>query len=120
MVADCIAIKENLEACTDEELVVLTLAGREQAFRHLFDRHASVFNRVALSIVRDETDAQDVVQIAFLNMVRKLDTFNGGGSVAGWGYRIVRNAALMHLRWKEAENGRTFQVFRAMVKRCHC
>lgn len=98
MVADCIACSKDLNSCSDEDLVRLVLAGRDDAFRHLFDRHAEVFFRVAMSIVKNENDAQDAVQTAFLKMVDKLDTFHFDGAFAGWGYRIVRNAALMQLR----------------------
>lgn len=98
MVTDCIGCTESLKRTTDARLVRLSLQGRDEAFRCLFERHEPVFSRVARSIVKNDSDAQDVVQSAFLKMVRKLETFSGEGSFAGWGYRIVQNTALMHLR----------------------
>src|SRR5262245_44233887 len=57
--------------------------------------------RVALRMVGNEADAEDVTQEVLLQVVRKLDTFRGESSLATWLYRVTANAALA-LRRKRA------------------
>lgn len=54
--------------------------------------------RVARSIVRDDGDAEDVLQDAYLDAYRHLDEFRGGSELSTWLTRIVINHALMRLR----------------------
>ncbi len=83
---------------TDEMLVEMTLAGDTRAFDELVSRYQSAFLRVAWNLVKSDTDAQDVVQTAFYNMFRKLDTFKPGSSFKSWAFRVVTNTGLMRLR----------------------
>ncbi len=49
---------------------------------------------MAFSIVRDEHDARELVQEAFLRVHKGLGTFQGGSSFFTWLYRIVHNLAI--------------------------
>lgn len=98
MVANCTACHPDLDTLTDEELVTLTRGGSNETFVCLFRRHHASYMRLALGLVRNESDASDVVQSAYERMYSKLHTFHGGGSFAGWSHRIVRNSGLMLLR----------------------
>jgi RNA polymerase sigma-70 factor (ECF subfamily) len=53
---------------------------------------------VARRLLRNEADARDAVQDAFLSALQGLDKFEGGAALATWLHRIVVNAALMKLR----------------------
>ena len=53
---------------------------------------------VARRIVRNEDDAEDVVQTAFENGLKFAHQFEGKAQATTWMHRIVTNAALMHLR----------------------
>lgn len=86
------------EEPSDEQLVARTLDGDYAAFETLVERYQDRAYRLAYSLVKDESVAQDVVQEAFLNTYRKLDTFAGEAKFGSWIYRIVVNAALMRLR----------------------
>ncbi len=92
---------ENIRELTDEQLIVLTahhdFTG-QLAFTEISNRHSDLFFRIAMRIVRDEHDAQDVVQTALMKMFEKAGTFKADGSFGGWSQRVVRNEALMHLR----------------------
>lgn len=55
---------------------------------------------VAKRILRNEADAQDCVQEAFLQAFQKIKGFEERSSIATWLHRIVVNAALMRLRQK--------------------
>ena len=53
---------------------------------------------VARRLLRDEQEAQDAVQDAFLSAFKKIDTFDGRSRLSTWLHRIAVNAALMRLR----------------------
>lgn len=97
MVCDC-STPELFDTLTDEQLVELVRADCPEAFDVLVDRHYATFRGVALKLVKDEADANDVIQTAFMTIHAKLDSYSGEGSFAGWSYRIVRNTGLMLLR----------------------
>ena len=54
--------------------------------------------RIARSIVKDDSDAEDVLQDAYMDAYRHIDDFRGDSQVATWLTRIVINQALMRLR----------------------
>lgn len=54
--------------------------------------------RLAISITRSASDAEEVVQDAFWSVIRNIDTFRGDSSFGSWFYRIVSNAAFRKLR----------------------
>lgn len=56
---------------------------------------------VARRLVRDEEDARDAVQEAFVSAFRSLDRFEGGSRLATWLHRIVVNCCLMRLRSRQ-------------------
>lgn len=85
---------------SDAELVERAINDDYEAFEILVKRHQDKAYRLAWSLVKDESQAQDVVQEAFLNIYRKLHTFSGDAQLSSWIYRVVVNAALMRLRKK--------------------
>jgi RNA polymerase sigma-70 factor, ECF subfamily len=54
--------------------------------------------RLAIGIMGNRQDAEEVVQDAFLSVIQKIDTFRGDSAFASWLYRIVANAAYERLR----------------------
>ncbi len=83
---------------TDEALVARANAGRWSAFEVLVRRYQDEFHRLAWSYLKSDADAQDVVQMAFLKMYRKLQSYRGDASFKNWAYRIVINTALSRIR----------------------
>jgi len=69
-----------------------------QAFRKLVERHQRRAFAIAIGLVRDENDAREIVQEAFLRVFRSLDKFQGGSSFFTWLYRIVTNLAIDLMR----------------------
>ncbi len=61
--------------------------------REIYEGRLSELVRVAAAIVGDRQIAQDVVQEAFVHAVRRRETFEGRGSLDGWVWHIVVNAA---------------------------
>lgn len=69
--------------------------GRQDALEHFFDRHYRVVFRVALRIVRDEGEAQDITQEVFLQFVRNLHLYNQQkGSPRNWIVAIAYHRSL--------------------------
>jgi RNA polymerase sigma factor (sigma-70 family) len=64
----------------------------------LYRRRAAEFERVATAIVRDSDAARDVVQDAFVNLVRNRASFGRRGSLDAWAWKSVVNAALNRQR----------------------
>jgi RNA polymerase sigma-70 factor (ECF subfamily) len=83
---------------TDEELVVRARAKDFAAFEELLDRYEDKVFRLAYRFVRNETEAQEILQDTFLSIWRKLDTFKGDAQFSSWVYRVAANTALMRLR----------------------
>jgi RNA polymerase sigma-70 factor (ECF subfamily) len=80
-------------AVTDEELVERLRAGDEAAFMELVDRYGPLMLRIALSHVSSRAVAEEVVQDAWVGVLRGLDRFEGRSSLKTWILRIVANQA---------------------------
>jgi RNA polymerase sigma-70 factor (ECF subfamily) len=85
-------------AGTDEYLIDQAAAGDFAAFQELTARFQSRVFRVALRIVGQQQDAEDVTQQTFVSLIEHVDSFRGESSVATWILRIATNHALKVLR----------------------
>ena len=88
----------ELEAEQDRVLIESAQKGDKLAFKKLVQRHQRRAFAIALSLLRDEQDAREVVQEAFLRVYRGLDSFHGGSSFFTWLYRIVTNLSIDPMR----------------------
>jgi RNA polymerase sigma-70 factor (ECF subfamily) len=82
----------------DEDLVAQAQVGDEAAFAELVHRHESRVYTLALKMLRNPADAEDVLQETFISALRGLPQFRGDSTFATWLYRIAYNATLMKLR----------------------
>ena len=83
---------------SDVELVRRAKAGELGAFEALTTRYERRVYSLALRILRQEQDAEDVTQQAFLTALEHLDGFRGEASFATWLLRIATHAALKVIR----------------------
>jgi len=83
---------------TDAELVERSRGGDRQAFSALVERHQKPLYYLALRYLKNDADAADVTQRAFVRIYQRLDSFRGDASFRTWAYRITINLALNHLR----------------------
>jgi RNA polymerase sigma-70 factor (ECF subfamily) len=81
-------------AGTDSRLVARALAGEKRAFEELVRRHLRSAHAVALGVLGNPADAEDVCQDAFLTALEKLEECRDPQRFAAWLMRIVRNRAL--------------------------
>jgi len=88
----------DLHALDDHVLVELARDGSQAAFGVLIRRHQDKAFSLAMGMMRNEADARDCVQDAFLNAWRKLHSFRGDARFSSWLYRITHNACLMKMR----------------------
>jgi RNA polymerase sigma-70 factor (ECF subfamily) len=86
------------EAEEDRALIAKAQAGDTVAFRSLVERHQRRAFAIALSLVRDENDAREIVQDAFLRVFKGLPNFQGGSSFFTWLYRILTNLSIDLIR----------------------
>ena len=89
---------EVLKNADDAELIIAVLAGNLKAFDELVIRYQRAMLTVAQHIVRNPTEAEDIVQDAFLlafEALPQLDNLNRFGS---WLYSITRNRALRFMK----------------------
>ena len=74
--------------------------GTPQAVEMLFDRFHGKIYSLAMSILKNESDAEEAAQDVFLTVVQKAHTFKGNSALYSWIYRICVNTCLMRLRGK--------------------
>ena len=86
------------EAEEDRGLIARAQAGDRVAFRALVERHQRRAFAIALALVRDENDARELVQDAFLRVYKGLNNFQGGSSFFTWLYRIITNLSIDLIR----------------------
>src|SRR6476660_1700524 len=86
------------EALEDRALVERVQAGDKEAFRQLVERHQRRAFSIAMSLVRDENDARELVQDAFLRVYKNIGSFQGQSSFFTWLYRIITNLSIDLIR----------------------
>jgi RNA polymerase sigma-70 factor, ECF subfamily len=83
---------------SDAELVRRALARDASAVRTITEQNNRRLYRIARGIVRDDSEAEDVRQEAYVSAFTRLDSFRGESSLATWLARITVNEALGRLR----------------------
>jgi RNA polymerase sigma-70 factor, ECF subfamily len=83
---------------SDPTLVSRAAAGDTRAFEALMRRYNRMLFRTARAILRDDAEAEDALQEAYLQAYRSLGSFRAEAKLSTWLARIVANEALMRLR----------------------
>ena len=85
----------GMDQDSDEELIARTALGDREAFRMLVERHTQRSLRLAQRISGNASDAEELVQEAFLRLWTKADTWQSGrGRFSTWFFRILVNLCL--------------------------
>jgi RNA polymerase sigma-70 factor (ECF subfamily) len=80
---------------TDDSALIAALRGGDaDAFALLVDRHSSAMVRVAMAYVPSRAAAEEVVQEAWIAVLRGIDRFEGRSSLKTWIFRILENVAM--------------------------
>lgn len=88
----------RLEGVADEEFVRRAAAGERRAWEFLHHRHGPRIRRAVGAILRDDAEAEDAVQQAWLRALGALGSFEEPAAFAGWLKRIAVNEALGRIR----------------------
>jgi RNA polymerase sigma-70 factor (ECF subfamily) len=98
-----------MTAPDDLMLIRQCLEGRREAFGDLIARHQKAVFNVALRMLKDYQDAQDLTQTVFIKAYEKLGTFKAGHKFFSWIYRMAMNEALNFIkrsrRFEEFDEG---------------
>jgi len=90
-----------LAPLTDEELVERIIAGDTAVFELLMRRHNQRLFRLARSVIRDDGEAEEILQETYLRAYANLARFEGRSSVITWLSRIAFHEALRRKRRKQ-------------------
>lgn len=82
----------------DTEILKRCLRGDEKAYREIVERYQRQVYSLALRMVRQSQDAEDVTQETFVRMFRALDRYDPNRSFAAWLFTIASRLAIDHLR----------------------
>jgi RNA polymerase sigma-70 factor (ECF subfamily) len=91
---------QSPKSATEAEAIRLAQAGDAAAFEHLYQLHGRRVYALCLRMVGNPSDAEDLMQEAFLQLFRKIGTFRGESAFSTWLHRMTVNVVLMRLRKK--------------------
>lgn len=92
-----------------KDLVEQCLSGKREAYGRLYQLYSKQMFGVAVRIVKEKEEAEDVLQEAFTDAFRNLRSFRGDASFGSWLKRIVVNKSLNRVKKKKLE-------FREMIQ----
>src|SRR5437660_5873946 len=90
--------KAKTEGWTDEEVVDRVKAGDTAMYEIVMRRYNQRLYRVARSILRDDAEAEDVMQDAYVRAYQHLNQYAGRAPFSAWLTRIAVHEALARLR----------------------
>ncbi|MFO7632749.1 MAG: sigma-70 family RNA polymerase sigma factor [Caldilinea sp.] len=85
----------------EQQLLERIKHGDKSACAECIDLHSTGVYRLALRMVSNPEEAEDIVQETFLNAFRTIDAFEGRSRLSTWLYRIAYNTAMMRLRRRQ-------------------
>lgn len=86
---------------SEQQLVALLQERNEKAFGYLYDNYSSALYGIVNSIITDKEIANDVLQNVFINIWRKIESYDASkGRLFTWMLNIARNASIDELRSK--------------------
>ena len=102
----------STERLQDDNVLLDELrAGSEAAVEALFERFHGKIYSLALSILKNDSDAQEAAQDVFITVFRKVGMFKGDSALYSWIYRICVNTCLMRLRGRRRNETVSIEEF---------
>ncbi len=87
-------------------LVARCATGEAEAFKELYDAHATRLYNLAYRMAGTSAEAEELLQEIFLQAFRKLSTYKGESALGTWLYRLGMNLCLDHLRSRQGKMDR--------------
>ena len=86
----------------DSALVKRSIAGDQQAFKLLYEKHVARVYAICLRLCCDKDEAADVAQEVFIQVWKKLANYRGESAFSTWLYRVTTNISISHIRKRKA------------------
>jgi len=86
----------------DNIYISKVLEGNRNAYAYLVDKYKTMVYSLALRLVKDREEAEEISQDAFVKAYQSLASFKGKAKFSSWLYRIVYNTAISKLRQQPA------------------
>ncbi|MBY3066116.1 RNA polymerase sigma factor [Rhizobium laguerreae] len=97
--------RPQISILSDADLVPLAKMGDEPAIRTIVQRHNQRLFRTARAVIRNDAEAEDVVQAAYIKAFTNLATFRCDAQLSTWLTRITLNEALGRVRARKNTTG---------------
>lgn len=98
MEANAVLARTKTESLTDEDVVSRVLAGETALYEIIMRRYNQRLYRVVMAILRNDAEAEDVMQDAYVRAYQHLAQFAGRSRFSAWLTRIAVNEALARLQ----------------------
>ncbi len=95
--------QRNLRHLADDAVIARAKSGDTHAFTELVRRYEETVYRFSYKICRDREKASETLQDTFINVFRKLKSFDGKAKFSTWLYAIVANNCLMKHRKRKSD-----------------
>lgn len=92
-----------MDTISDQIYIDKVLQGDTNAFTYLIDKYKNMAYTIAIKIVKNTEDAEEVAQDSFLKAYQKLETFKGNSKFSTWLYTIIYRNAISKIRKKKIE-----------------
>lgn len=92
-----------MEYKEDKHYIGRILKGETDAYAFLVNKYKSMAYSLALKLVKNREDAEEIAQDAFIKAYQSLGQFRGSARFSTWLYRIVYNSAISRMRKSSAE-----------------
>jgi RNA polymerase sigma-70 factor (ECF subfamily) len=92
---------------SDQQLAKAAAGGDMAAFEELYRRHNRRVYALCLRMTQNQTEAEDLMQEAFIQLFRKVGSFRGDSAFTTWLHRLTVNQVLMHLRKRSVKLEKT-------------
>ncbi|WP_229311624.1 RNA polymerase sigma factor [Larkinella rosea] len=93
----------DIDRLQESELIAALKAGRESAFRMLVETYQDKVYHIALVIVQQPQEAEDIAQEVFIEVYQTVRQFREEARLTTWLYRITTSKALAHHRKRKAQ-----------------
>ncbi|WEK18377.1 MAG: sigma-70 family RNA polymerase sigma factor [Candidatus Pedobacter colombiensis] len=98
-----------IETLTDETIVQRVLDGEKNLYELLMRKFNPQLYRISMSIINDDKEAEDIMQITYVNAYRQLVNFKHQSSFGTWITRILINESLLHKKRKLKQEKRLME-----------
>lgn len=106
-----------MQKYSDAELVALYIKSKGPEYlTELFKRHGDIVYRTALRIMKNPSDAEDILQTVYCKMITNLHLYKGTGSVIGWMLQVVIHTCYNQLQSEKSRYNREKKIMSERVQ----